>query len=270
MTDLASNAFRLALRGLYIFPLAAGSKAPPRGTHGHLDASHEVDVVRAWWSKHPKRNIGVATGSRSKISVLDVDPQHRGDKSLLALTRSHGPLPPTISVETPSGGCHFWFRWPADAEIRNSTSKIGPGLDVRGEGGAVVCPPSVLADGRRYRWMPGPKEIFEAPKWLILLAAPPPQPRPEPTPINGDLDRYIAAAIAGELRQLQQAKEGTRNWTLNKVAFVCAGFVLAGAIPESWALTQLESRAVDIGLALPEARRTIQSAFAAATPRALP
>jgi len=240
-----------------------------RGSRGHKDATTDVDVTRARWLKTPRANIGIATGARSGVWILDVDPRHDGDKSLLALTREHGSLPPTICVETPSGGCHFWFRWPADVEIRNSAGRIGSGIDTRGEGGYVAAPPSVLADGGHYRWMAGPKEIFHAPPWLILLAAPPKPPRPEPTPISADLDRYIAAAITDELHQLEQAGEGRRNDQLNRAAFAVAGFVRAGAVPEDWALTQLESRAVDIGLPLPEARRTIRSAFEAASPREL-
>ena len=88
--------------------------------------------------------------------------------------------------------------------------------------------------------------------------------------MNGNVDRYCAAAIAAELRQLEQAGEGVRNDTLNRVAFSVAGFVKARCIPEEWARSQLESRAVATGLPLTEARRTIQSAFAAAQPREVP
>lgn len=47
---------------------------------------------------------------------------------------------------------HFFFEYPHGVEIRNSAGKLGPGLDVRGEGGYVLLPPSVHATSRRYEW----------------------------------------------------------------------------------------------------------------------
>jgi hypothetical protein len=72
------------------------------------------------------------------------------------------------------------------------------------------------------------------------------------------------------LRHLEQVGEGCRNDQLNRTAFAIAGFVLAGAVPEDWARSQLETRAIDRGLPAHEARRTIESAFKAAKPRELP
>ena len=63
--NLASAAFRHALHGRAVFPLAKGTKIPVAGSHGHLDATREIDVVRAWWTKNRNANIGVETGQRS-------------------------------------------------------------------------------------------------------------------------------------------------------------------------------------------------------------
>ena len=142
MTDLTSAAFRLSLRSLAVFPLASGTKEPTFGSHGHLDASNDCDVARARWKKTPKANIGVATGSRSGFWALDIDPRHHGNKSLGRLMSEHGPLPETISARTPSGGVHMWWKWPS-IEIRNSAGQVGEGIDVRGEGGYVLAPPSL-------------------------------------------------------------------------------------------------------------------------------
>ena len=283
--ELASAAFRLAFRGLAVFPLAPGAKVPPAGSHGHLEASSDLDVARARWAKTPNANLGIATGHKSNLWVLDVDVHHGGggdhhvnvhhggDKTLAALVAEHGRLPPTVEASTPRGGRHLYWRWPVDGpEIRNSASRVGPGLDVRGEGGAIVAPPSVLADGRRYRWVKnGARGFTEAPAWLIKLALPPPPPpRPDPKPLNGDVSAYVASAAAAELSELERAGEGTRNECLNRVAFNLGQFVKAGALPEEWARGQLEARAAAIGLSTIEARRTIDSAFKAAQPRELP
>ena len=273
MTDLASAAFRLAMRGKHVFPLAPGTKIPVKGTHGCRGATRDVDVVRAWWQRWPDANVGIATGSKSGLWVLDIDPRHGGAGALAALESEHAPLPATITATTPSGGTHYYFRWPADGpEIRNSTGRIGPGLDVLAEGGSVVAPPSIRADGQRYAWVRTDAQLAAAPGWLVNLTRPP-EPRPvssPPTAHRGDTDRYVAAAAASELQELESAPAGTRNHALNRASFSLAGFVKAGALPEDWARVQLEQRAIGIGLPVAEARGTIDSAFRAAQPRELP
>ena len=273
MSVLASAAFRLALRGLAVFPLAPGSKVPLAGTHGCLDGVADADVARARWAKTSQANIGVATGSRSGVWVLDIDPQHGGTAALADLEADHGPLPATVTASTPSGGWHLYWRWNTEGpEIRNSAGRIGPGLDVRGEGGSIVTPPSVLADGRAYRWVKnGVAAVTDAPPWLTAIALPPPPPpRVASRQLAGDVGRYVASAAASELNELETAPQGTRNDALNRASFNIAQFVKAGALPEDWARGQLEARAVNLGLSILEARVTISSAFNAAHPRDLP
>ena len=274
MNTLASAAFRLALRGLAVFPLAPGTKVPLAGSHGCRDATIDHDATRARWARTPTANIGVATGAQSRIWVVDVDPRHGGDRALDDLVGEHGDLPPTVRVLTPSGGFHFWWRWPAGGpEIRNSAGRIGAGLDVRGEAGYVLAPPSSLADGRRYRWAKnGAGAIGEAPSWLVDLAAPVPRTMrssSESKPPPDDIERYVASAAASELDALANAAHGARNDILNRAAFALAQLVKAGALPQAWVEEQLEGRALAIGLPASEAPRTIVSVFAAAQPREL-
>ncbi len=273
MTDaLPAAAFRYALRRVDIFPLAPGSKRPIQGSHGLHDASDDSDVSRARWQRTPQANIAAATGSRSGFWVLDVD-MPDGPESLAALEAEHDPRPVTIEASTPRGGRHLYWTWLASGpEIRNSASRIGKGLDVRGEGGSIVLPPSVLADGRGYRWVKtGAGTFADAPDWLVKIVLPrPAAPRPEPRPPPADIEQYVASAAASELRELATAQAGTRNDALNRAAFNLGQFVKAGALPEDWTRGQLEAHAAVAGLSILEARRTIDSAFRAAGPRALP
>lgn len=271
--ELASAAFRYALRGVAIFPLVRGQKVPVRGSHGCRDGSTDCDVARARWKKWPGANIAAATGRPSGFWVLDVDAHHDGDRSLAELEAEHGKLPPTVQANTPSGGTHLYFNWPADGpKIRNSTGRIAPGIDVRGEGGSITLPPSQLADGRCYRWAAnGVRGAAWAPAWLLALATPAvPSPRREPLPPPADTERYVAAAITSELNRLAETAAGQRNDQLNRSAFAIGGFVRAGLAPEDWARKELEARALAIGLPAIEASRTINSAFKAAQPRSLP
>ncbi len=270
MTDaLPSASFRYALRQVAIFPLAQGTKIPTKGSHGCRDATSDSDVARARWKKWPGANIGAATGSQSVFWVLDIDLPD-GPKSLAALEAEHGPLPLTVEASTPRGGRHLYWRHVKG--IRNSAGRIGTGLDVRGDGGSIVLPPSVLSNGGQYRWVKnGAGAIADAPEWLVkLMLPPPPPPKLEPKPPPTDIENYVASAAASELAALSAAQDGTRNDALNRAAFNLAQFVKADALPEDWARGQLEAHAVGAGLSVIEARRTIDSAFRAAQPRSLP
>ena len=111
-------------------------------------------------------NIAVATGSRSGIVVIDVD-EEAGESSLRKLEKKHGALPETIETIT-GRGRHLWFRAPDGVVTRNSAGKLGKGIDVRGEGGYVVAPPSVHPSGRAYTWsVDCAKTLADPPAWLI-------------------------------------------------------------------------------------------------------
>src|SRR5262249_5901459 len=115
--------------------------------HGLEDATTDVSTIRRWWAKFPAANIAMRTGVTR--TVLDVDPSHGGRGSLAQLEARYRPLPDPAKVHTGGGGEHYHFaRVPG---LRNSASKIAPGLDVRGENGYVLLPPSTHISGGTYR-----------------------------------------------------------------------------------------------------------------------
>lgn len=107
--------------------------------------------IKAWWRRWPEANIGLITGRPSCLVVLDVDPRHGGQVSLDELESAHGSLPVTPEAETGGGGRHLLFKHPG-FPIPNSAGSLGAGLDVRGDGGYIVAPPSIHASGRPYAW----------------------------------------------------------------------------------------------------------------------
>ncbi len=138
----------------------------PLTTKGLKDASTDLEVIREWWRRWPEANVAIATGRG--LVALDIDPRHEGDESLRALRR-RVELPATAEVTTGGGGQHLYFAVPG-VTIRNSASKLGKGLDVRGDGGYVVAPPSVHQSGQRYAWH-GDAPVAEAPASLVALLA---------------------------------------------------------------------------------------------------
>ena len=115
----------------------------------HAHAAVDASIIAEWWKRWPTSNVGVVTGARSGLVVLDIDPRHGGLESLHDIEEQHGPLPVMPTVITGSGGLHLYFRHPG-GRVPNRVS-IFPGIDLRGDGGLVVCPPSVHVQGS-YRW----------------------------------------------------------------------------------------------------------------------
>ena len=171
--NVLDTALQYARRGWQVFPLAG--KIPFPKTHGHKDATCDEEEIKAFWEKYRNANIGIATGRRSGIFVVDIDTKmgKHGDESLSELEESHGSLPSTVECITASKGRHLYFRYPRNVEIYNSQSKLGEDIDVRGEGGYVVAPGSII-DGNSYEWEasghPDDVVIADAPEWLIQLA----------------------------------------------------------------------------------------------------
>jgi hypothetical protein len=140
----------------------------PRTHHGLKDATTNEDTIRAWWSRWPSANVGIATGPVSGFFMLGPNGQ-AGIDALAELERQHGPLPPTPRLRSGGGGRHYYLAWPAEGGIKSGANYNGLPIDVRGLGGLVVAAPSLHASGNRYTWEvpPDGMELAQAPPWLL-------------------------------------------------------------------------------------------------------
>lgn len=163
-------ASKLASRGIPVFPCRP-NKRPYTGT-GFKAATTDLTQIADWWTQFPDALPGMPTGAASGQFVIDVDVGNgkTGADSLASLEMDHEALPTDHLVQTPSGGWHYYFSVPAHGEVRNSTSKIGSHIDVRGEGGYVIAEGAVLPDGRAYTALSG-KASPPPPSWLITKIA---------------------------------------------------------------------------------------------------
>jgi hypothetical protein len=119
-------------------------------------------------------------------------------------------------------GRHLIFRWPG-IDVRNSASRIAPGIDVRANGGYIVCAPSVHPSGKRYCWSVDSASTFaEAPAWLLDLITKPSAPKAG--------DGKPATAWADLVRD--GVNNGCRNDTLTRLV----GFWLQRGFTASEAL----------------------------------
>jgi hypothetical protein len=172
MTNVLAAALHYAAGNTPVFPVNFADKHP-LCPHGLKDATIDEGQIRTWWRIYPCAMIGVPTGPRSGVWVLDEDVEVTKDidgrATMARLEAKHGSLPITLTSITPRGGKHRLFRW-TGINIRSSTAKIGPGIDVRGDGGYFIAPPSVRVDGMSYHWEDATVAIVEAPAWLSELA----------------------------------------------------------------------------------------------------
>ena len=126
--------------GLRVIPLRSGKKTPliPNWQN---EGTWDEATIREWWAKWPNANIGILTGRYRDgyFIVLDFDPRNGGD---WWADVGEDVLPPTWVVHTPSGGRHFYY---STSELLRG-EKLPDGVDLKGEGGYVVAPPSVLYD----------------------------------------------------------------------------------------------------------------------------
>ena len=164
MSATASRYLRAALRyaelGFPVFPCS--SKKVPLIKDWPNKASTDPTQIRDWWAKWPNAFVAIVTGERSGVMVLDAD-STEADQALSSFEATHGDLPETVEQTTPRG---YQLLFAHQSGVRNSTSKIAPGLDVRGDGGFVVLPP---AHNRKWIHAPWNCDLQQAPDWLAQL-----------------------------------------------------------------------------------------------------
>ena len=269
MSTLGSEALLCAARGWHIFPVSPATKKPLT-TNGLNDATLDVGMIEQWWKRWPKAMIGVRTGPETGIFVVDLDLDP--DKGLNGIAafgelQNGGTLPETITVQTPRGGEHLWFRW-VDG-ITNSTSKLAPGVDVRGAGGYVIAPPSRRADGAEYAFVVDQDAPADAPQWLLDLLAPKTKTERKSKAGNGAAasaanadDSYARAALERECATVTSARPGTRNAALNRAAFNLGQLVAGGLLIRREVETRLFSAAKSCGLVKDDGREAALNTIA--------
>jgi len=129
-----------AERGRPVFPCEPGGKKPLT-RDGHLAATTDRSRITAWWNRYPGANIGIPTGERSGILVVDHDTYKEGTASLEEVEAILGPVSKGVTIATGSGGRQYLFRYPEGSNIRNATGVLS-GVDIRGEGGYILAPGS--------------------------------------------------------------------------------------------------------------------------------
>ena len=249
--------------GLPVFPCEAHKR--PIVAKWPEVATSDPTTIRSLFAPDAATMIGLPTGRASGLVVIDVDIKNgaAGDAWLQENTDA---LPETRTHRTQSGGLHLVFRAPDGVEIRNSASRVAPGVDVRGEGGYVIWPGSpgyTVADAT---------EPAEMPRWLIRACLPQEHPQPSTARPQTQHERYTQTALDGEIAAVIRAGEGTRNTTLHTAAIKLGTLVGAGQISRADAEAELTRAGQMCGLPAREVMATVKSGldFGIANPRQMP
>lgn len=271
--------------------------------HGVRAATTDPARIEAWWAKMPKAGVGVAAGP-SGLIVLDVD-RHGGDLParnqilpgldlpgdveldtiadgldvLALLCELRGaPLPDvspsTLTVRTPSGGMHYWYRVPEGTRWKSGSNALGWQLDVKAGWGYAVAPGTETPKGS-YRALGTCRTAAELPAWLAAdlkrtghqIVAESSRPRLSASrllarmrPVN---DRYVAAAVQAEVEQLARQTEGGRNAATFRAAAALGRFIPSGKLSESEVVDLVVAAAQATGLSEREAMNTVRSGIRA-------
>lgn len=193
MTGMLQHALDYARKGYAVMPCLPLSKAPAT-VHGVLDATTDEGQIEAWWKRHPKANIAISTAG---LVVVDVDP---GGQEWY---REHFKLLATAPVQkTPRGGTHHLFRQNG-TEHRNTSGKLGEGVDTRADGGYIVAAPSSVTQAN------GAAQPY-------VLMAPLPAVVDLPA-VSSELDELLTAARSADYKRSESGKvktNGRHDWLL--------------------------------------------------------
>jgi putative DNA primase/helicase len=249
-----------------VLPIKPGCKSPvmiESGT-GHERASTDPQQVAEWWGAWRNANIATACGPNGLV-VLDLD----GGDAIASWRALHPQASAlldgaTAVVDTPRGH-HLWFRWDHSEgnAISNADHQLPEHINVRGQGGYVLVPPSIV-NGLRYRWA-NQSRVSPLPTWLAerLRRSRLPSEVQPPAPIEPVNDRRLRGAIRSATERVRTAPVGRRNNTLSYETWSLLRLVELDS-PEAEAI-RAEMTAAALAnpnpLDLPAITATIQSAF---------
>lgn len=272
LSDLLSNgpdnltvALDLARRGFAVFPQRDWGDGEGWKPIKDFPAKASTDAaqIARWWAEWPDARVGLLTGERNGITVLDVDVKNDrdGQASLALLGFPDLAAMTPVRSRTPSGGWHLFFAF--DPAVKGTVGKIGPGLDVRNRNQFVVAPGS-LKDGRRYHVDRQPLGSVTLPPFPAKLV-PPPAPEREPATVlataSDDQRQWAAGVLAKKAAELAATAEGARNGTLNGAAMWAGGAAAHGMLTEEQAKAALVPAALQAGVSEREARQWFRHAW---------
>jgi hypothetical protein len=232
-------ALTLTRHGVPVFPVSHVGQKKPLNGHGVYSATTDLAVVGRDFSQHPDALIAVPMGRRTGVFAIDVDASpphaHDGVGAWRALEARHGVTQTRVHM-TPSGGLHLIFRLPPERPIGCPLKGLPKGIDVKGEGGAIIFPPS--ARGDRQYCVVTDVEPTDPPGWLLDMVAPigrrQPQTRPPSVAArrSGNGSPYGLKALENACAALANAGPGERDRAVGEHVLAIGSLAAGGELDE--------------------------------------
>lgn len=164
---MIESALNYAKLGFAVLPLQTNGKAPMTTEtfpSGFKSAAIDKKTIQQHWSKYPTSNIGLRISENLIIMDIDVHNEN-GFDSLAVLEREFDKLPDTFSVDTPTGGKHYYFRLPESVTVDRQINMF-KGIDLLTNGYVVASPSSI--NGKKYTVSNGSiNKLAYFPNWLL-------------------------------------------------------------------------------------------------------
>lgn len=233
-------------QGWSVIPISASKKIAKVKWKAFQQRRASPDEIRSWWERWPNARVGLVTGRISNLVVVDVDPDRGGDANGWSEQQ-----PTEYQVRTRRGGRHFYYVAPKDSVVRNSVDRIAAGIDVRGEGGYVVAPPSA-----GYEWQ------GRHPASATLRSGDGP-------PMYRDHVRFPTRRQRSDEQWLERTLQGVAHGERNDACARLAGYYVKQRIPADVIIAQLLAwnKLNDPPLAESEIRTTVESVSRTAADR---
>jgi len=127
--------------GWSILPIMPGLKRPAVASWVQYQKRKPTKEELQLWFEDPTMGVGVVTGAISNLLVVDEDSYKENGIKL--------ELETPLKAISGSGGRHLYFRY--SEGIGNAVNHT-KSIDIRGEGGFIVLPPTIHPNGETYRW----------------------------------------------------------------------------------------------------------------------
>lgn len=258
-TTMLDAALEYAARGYAVFPCSPGTKIPFAGTAGSKEATTDEARIREWWARAPTANIGLATGTKSGLYVIDIDAE--SDPIMVK-------LPMTWTARTRGGGWHYVYRLPPGVVLKNTTKdseahpnprSLGRTVDSRGEGGYILVWPSVV-DGKPYSWA-NDIDPAELPAWVVERVTPKQETQAMTTRATFEMvsTSWAAKAVDEECAVVATTPKGSRHTALVRASFKIGQIVAGGHLSRGAAQAELENAIAGYSLSPGERRHALKT-----------